>query len=333
MPVQGRTPPSFGPLADLSTHQHGVISMAQLRAQGHAKSTVIEWVASGRLHQLHRGVYAVGHRQLTWYSRCWAAVLAAEPYEAAPWRAVASHRSAAYLWGLLRFTPDVMHVTAPTRRRAKRRFVVHFSSILVEEDRGIRDGIPVTAVPRTLLDLAIRARRDQIEGYLERAEDRDLLDVRAVENLLGRAGGHRGRGRLAQALAIYRPDPAFTRSKFERRFRRLVIAAGLPAPSMNFNVAEFEIDAYWPALRFAVELDLFETHGSRAAFERDRRRQEELKLLGIEMIRITKPRLDREPKAVMRNLGALLERRRSELGASPHKAPDPPASPRRPQRP
>jgi very-short-patch-repair endonuclease len=206
-----------------------------------------------------------------------------------------------------------MHVTAPTRRRAKRNFRVHFSSILAEEDRGVCQGIPVTAVPRVLLDLAIRARPEQTEGYLERAEDRELLDVRGVEDVLVRAGGHPGRGRLAQALAIYRPDPAFTRSKFEQRFRRLVIAVGLPVPSMNFNVAEFELDAYWPDLRFAVELDLFETHGSRAAFERDRHRQMELKLLGIEMVRITKPRLDREPEAVMRNLAALLERRRFEV--------------------
>ncbi|HET9591837.1 MAG TPA: hypothetical protein VFP17_02875 [Solirubrobacterales bacterium] len=171
----------------------------------------------------------------------------------------------------------------------------------------------MTAVPRVLLDLAIRARPEQLEGYLERAEDRDLLDVRAVEDLLGRSGGHRGRGRLARAMAIYRPDPAFTRSKFEQRFRQAVNAAGLPAPSMNFNIAEFELDAYWPDFRFAVELDLFETHGSRAAFERDRRRQEELKLLGVEMIRVTGPRFKREPRAVLRNLGALFERRRQEL--------------------
>ena len=85
---------------------------------------------------------------------------------------------------------------------------------------------------------------------------------------------------------------------------------------MNFVVAQFELDAYWPDLRFAVELDLFETHGSRAAFEGDRRRQEELKLLGIEMIRVTAPRLKREPQAVIRNLAMLLERRRHELGAA-----------------
>jgi very-short-patch-repair endonuclease len=305
-------------VADLATRQHGVISMAQLLRLGYPESTVLEWGAVGRLHRLHQRVYAVGHRRLTWHSWCWAAVLGAEPLETDEvcWPAVASHLTAAYLWGLLRYRPETMHVTAPTRRRAKRRFKVHFSSILAVEDRSVREGIPVTALPRTLLDVAITARPDQMERYLERAEVQDLLDVSAIEDLLGRCGGHRGRARLAIALALYRPDPAFTRSRFEQRFRQLVQRAGLPAPSMNFNVAEYELDAYWPELRFAVELDLFETHGSRAAFERDRRRQEELKLLGVEMIRITKPRLDREPQAVLRNLAALLDRRRGEVGAA-----------------
>ncbi|HEX5990828.1 MAG TPA: hypothetical protein VFY75_11530 [Solirubrobacterales bacterium] len=170
-------------------------------------------------------------------------------------------------------------------------------------------------MPRTLLDLAIRARSDQIERLLERAEELGLLDVPAVEALLARAGGHRGRGRLGRALAVYRPDPAFTRSRYERLFRRHVKAAGIPAPAMNSNHAGYELDAYWPELRFAVELDLFETHGSRAAFERDRLRQEELKLIGVEMIRITRPRLLREPDAVLANLTALLDRRRRELNA------------------
>jgi len=147
---------------------------------------------------------------LTWYSRCWAAVLAAEPDERAPWRAVASHYSAAYLWGLLRFTPDVMHVTAPTRRRAKRNFRVHFSSILAEEDRAVRQGIPVTAVPRLLLDLAIRARPEQMEGYLERAEDRELFDVRRLKMCLpvpvGTAGGD-GSRRRSRSIGLIPPSP------------------------------------------------------------------------------------------------------------------------------
>jgi hypothetical protein len=230
------------------------------------------------------------------------------------WPAVASHGSAAYLWGLYRYAPERIDVTAPIRRRAKREFVVHFSSILAPEDRREREGIPVTSMARTLLDLAIRATPQQLERRLERAEELGLLDLHEVEDMLDHSGGHRGRGRLRRGLALYQPDPAFTRSRFEKQFRRLVIRAGIPDPSMNYNAHGYELDAYWPDLRFAVELDLFETHGTRAAFERDRLRHEELKLVGIEMIRVTKPRLDDEPDVVLRNLATLLKRRRRELG-------------------
>ena len=229
------------------------------------------------------------------------------------WPAVASHGSAAYLWGIYRYAPERIDVTAAIRRRAKREFVVHFSSILAPEDRGERQGIPVTSVPRLLMDLAIRSKLEQLDRLLERTEELGLFDLRATEDLLDRAGGHLGRGRLRRSLALYQPDPTFTRSRFEKTFRRYVRRAGISTPSMNFNTHGYELDAYWPDLRFAAELDLFETHGTRAAFERDRQRQEELKLLGIESIRITRPRLQREPEAVMRNLSRLLERRRAEL--------------------
>jgi hypothetical protein len=313
MANKGRTPPE---LVGLATRQHGVVSARQLLRLGYSRQLLVAEADRGRLLPLHQGVYAVGHRRLSWHSRCWAAVLGAEANEVDEivWPAVASHGSAAYLWGLYRYAPERIDVTAPIRRRAKREFVVHFSSILAPEDRGEREGIPVTSVPRVLLDLAIRARPDQLERLLERAEELGHLDLIAVEDVLDRAGGHRGRGRLRRALALYQPDPSFTRSRFEKRFRRLVIRAGITAPSMNFNAHGYELDAYWPELRFAVELDLFETHGSRAAFERDRLRHEELKLLEIEMIRVTKPRLDAEPKVVLRNLSALLERRRREFG-------------------
>lgn len=269
----------------------------------------------GRIYRLHHGVYAVGHRRLSWHGRCWAGILGAEANEVGGlvWPAVASHGSAAYLWGLYRYAPETIDVTAPIRRRAKREFRVHFSSILAPEDRREREGIPVTSVPRTLMDLAIGARAERLDRLLERAEERELLDLRAIEDVLDRAGGHRGRGRLRRALGLYQPDPSFTRSRFEKLFRRHVVAAGLPPPSMNFHTDGFELDAYWPDLRFVVELDLFETHGTHAAFERDRLRQEELKLVGIEMIRVTRPRLQREPEAVMRNLATLLARRRREL--------------------
>ena len=304
-----------GLLADLSTQQHGVVSTKQLLALGYSLDAISDATFLGRLHRLHQGVYAVGHRRLSWQSRCWAAVLGAEANETdeVVWPAVASHASAAYLWGIYRYAPERIDVTAPIRRRAKREFVVHFSSILAPEDRTEREGIPVTSVPRLLMDLAIRSQSQQLDRLLERTEELGLFDLHALQDVLDRAGGHRGRGRLRRALALYQPDPAFTRSRFEKDFRRRVYRAGIAAPSMNFNAHGYELDAYWPDLRFAVELDLYETHGTRAAFERDHLRQEELKLRGIEMVRITRPRFQRDSDAVMRNLAALLERRRAEL--------------------
>ena len=183
---------------------------------------------------------------------------------------------------------------------------------LAVDDRTIREGIPVTAFPRTLLDLAAMLPADRLQRAIERSEELRLFDLGPVDALLARAGGHPGIGRLRLALALYRP-PAFTRSGLERRFLELVREAGLPIPSMNFNQDGYELDAYWRPERFVVELDVYETHGTRGAFERDRLRQEELKLLGVEMIRVTGSRLDREPDAVINRVAALLDRRRREL--------------------
>jgi very-short-patch-repair endonuclease len=165
-----------------------------------------------------------------------------------------------------------------------------------------------------LLDLAVTLNASHLDRVIERAEELDLFDLHAVDALLQRAGGHPGTRRLRHALAIYRDEPAFTRSRLERRFLDLVRAAGLPAPAMNFSVGEYELDAYWQAERFAVELDVYETHGTRRAFERDRLRQEDLKLRGIEMIRITGSRLEREPREVIERIAVLLRRRRNQLG-------------------
>jgi hypothetical protein len=292
----------------LATQQHGVVATRQLDGLGYSKSSVAKAEKAGRLRRIHRGVYAVGHRSLTWEGRCLAAVLAAHP-------AVASHLSAGWLWGLLRSRPGTIHVTAPTSRRARRAFIVH-SAELSARDRTFRDDIPATSLARTLLDLAAMLSMTRFERVLERSEELRRFDLLSLEEMLGRAGHHPGAGKLRRALAIYREDPAFERSKLEQRFLRLVTAAELPPPSMNFNVAGFELDAYWERERFTVELDVYETHGSHAAFERDRLRQEDLKLIGVEMTRITGPRLDREPGEVMRRVRALLAQRREQLGGN-----------------
>jgi predicted transcriptional regulator of viral defense system len=255
-------------LANLAARQHGVVSSRQLTALGYSRDATSYATRSGRLHRLHRGVYAVGHDLLTWEGRCLAAVLSCAPH------ALASHLSAAWLWGLLASRPGTFHVTALTRRHPKPKQRLHYAR-LMDEDRAVCDGIPVTSVPRTLLDYAAMATDARLGRAMERSEERGLFDLRAVEALLARAGNHAGAGRLRRALAIYRDDPAFTRSKLERRFRDFVKHSGLPMPAAYFWVGGYELDAYWPEERFAVELDVYETHGTRAAFERDRRRQEE----------------------------------------------------------
>lgn len=257
------------------------------------------------MERIHQGVYLVGHRKLSWHGRCMAVVLTVRP-------SVASHESAAAVLGLVRYKPGTIHVTAPTIRRPRRGFVVHTAE-LCGEDIARVEGIPVTSLPRTYLDLAAEFREDRLGRVLARAEELGVLDLRPVEALLDRSASHPGASRLSGALDIYRPQAVFTRSGLERRFLELIIAAGLPAPAMNFNVSGFEVDAYWEKERFGVELDVYETHGSHASFEKDRRMQDDLLLFGVETIRVTGPRLKKEPTATIKRVADHLERRRSAL--------------------
>jgi very-short-patch-repair endonuclease len=289
-------------LAEVARRQHGVISARQLRDLGYATSTVSDAVRRGRLHRIHRGVYAVGHTALTWDAHCLAAVLARPG-------SVASHRTAAWIHGLLRYRPEKIHLTAPTRQRAKRDFVVHFAR-LEPEDRWLVDGIPVTSPARMVLDLAAKEPRQKLDRLLERANERRILDRRRFEALAARAGGHPGRVKFTTALAAYRPESATLRSDLERRFRNLVLAAGLPRPQTNVVIEGYELDAYWEAEGFAVELDVYATHGSPTSFEADREREDELLLAGIELIRVTDVRLDREPRETVARVAAHLARRR-----------------------
>jgi hypothetical protein len=206
--------------------------------------------------------------------------------------------------------PFPPQVTTPVPRKARPSIVVHHSRSLAAEDRGLEKNIPVTAVPRTLLDLAATTRPPVFGRILERTEELKLFDLRQVDALLGRTIGHPGCGKLRRALELYR-EPVFSRSGLERRFLSLAREAGLPRPATCFNVVGHELDVYWVRERFAVELDVFETHGSRAAFERDRLRQEDLKLAGVELTRVTGKRLEREPGEVIERVVLLLEQRRA----------------------
>jgi Transcriptional regulator, AbiEi antitoxin/REase_MTES_1575 len=298
-------------LAALAKRQYGVVSIRQLTGPlGYSEAGIRRAVSDGRLHRLHRGVYAVGHTRLTQQGHCLAAVLACGR------GALLSHDSAAWLWGISTRSPRPYAVTTPNSRKPRPPIRLHVALNLAAEDRALREGIPVTSLARTSLDVAANSRPRRLQRMIERSEELRLFDLDPVESVLERNKGHHGAGPLRRALALYKPAP-FNRSGLERRFLILVKEAGLPQPATGFNEVGFELDVYWPEQRFAVELDTYETHGSREAFERDRLRQEELKLAGIELVRVTGTRLDREPEQVIHRIARLLSDRAPATGRKP----------------
>lgn len=302
-------PPRGQGLAALAYRQHGVVTIRQLRHLGYSHSSVEKAVFAGRLHRLHRGVYAVGHTNLSLHGRCLAAVLASGPCS------LLSHYSAGWLLGLISTRPIPIHVTTPIPRKRRGAVRIHHSRTFIGEDGAIEEGIPVTSVARTSLDLAAVLRFRSLRRLIRRSEELHVFDLADFSSVLDRNRGHRGAVPLSRAIAVYEP-PRFTRSELEREFLRLAEQAGLPQSVTAFNVVGYELDVYWPDLRFAVEIDVYATHGGHESFEEDRRRDEDLKLAGVELTRVTGRRLEREPQQVVDRIRRLLDQRRRQLAAS-----------------
>jgi Protein of unknown function (DUF559) len=300
IPASGR--PRLWGVVEVAERQHGVVAHRQLVALGVSASSIQDWIVGGRLHRIHTAVYALGHRRLSLNARRMAAVLAFGP------TALLSHRDAAALWDLLRTSRDRIDVTTARRCKAHRGVTLHRSRRIDPEDRVIRDGIPVTSVARTLLDIAEVIRPALLSRALEQAELLGLFDLHALERLIARSRGRHGLRALKEALRIYRP-PAFTRSGLERRFLDLCRDAGLPRPSANLFVAGGEADMVWHEARVVVELDGRDTHRTLAAFEQDRIRDTELQLAGYRVLRVTDRRLRDGPEALARVIRSLLGRR------------------------
>lgn len=297
-------------VAGLAAQQYGVVSLTQLIELGHSESVVQREVESGRLHRLHRGAFAVGHPGISRHGQCLAAVLARGD------QALLSYQSAAWLWGILPTLRQPIEVSVPWRGHRRSPLHVHHCPALREEDAGFHEGVPVTAVARTLLDIASALRPRQLEQAIERSRLMGRLNLDAADRLLDEVRGHAGRSRLRRGLEMYR-NPAFIRSGGELRFLELLREAGLPRPRVNTFVHGFEVDLYWEPERFAVELDSWDAHRTRRAFEDDPRRHEELKLAGIELVRFTGRRLSREPDQIAERIRIFLRRRRAELGLKP----------------
>ncbi len=294
---------SHSRLADLAEQQYGVVSYRQLRELEFSKGHVYRASEASRLRRIHRGVYAVGHSELSPYGRCRAALLAFND------NAVLSHRTAGWLWGLFRQCPAEVDLLVPGKGR-RRGIRIHRVVALSDRDCGTIERLAVTSLPRTLIDIAASEPERELNRAVDKARRRDLLDLDAIDRLLERRLRMPGADQLKRALTLYR-KPVNDRARSELLFLDALEAEGVSLPALNLWVEKWEIDAYWEAERFAVEVDGWETHGSRQAFEDGRLRQEEMKLAGIDSIRISARRIEKKPQQVAKRIRTLLSQRRT----------------------
>lgn len=284
-------------IAALAARQYGVVDRDQLRRIGLSEDEIDYRIAIGRLRVIHRGVYAVGHDRLSPEGRWLAAVFAGGKH------AALSHRSAARHWGLLRHEGSI-EVTSPRRKR-KRKNIHYFEASVDAVDRTEHRAIPVTTVARTLLDLgAVDSAR--VPKAFEQADVLGLLDVRELQRLVDWYPRRPGTGAIRSVLGAAADWRGITRSELERRFRDLVVGAGLPMPAMNCRIhvgdLVIEADAVWHEQRLIVELDGYAYHRTQAAFERDRERDRLAVAAGWRVIRITWRQLAEHPRGVIRDL-------------------------------
>jgi very-short-patch-repair endonuclease len=294
---------SIDPIWRLARRQHDVISRAQLIGLGYTHSAIRHMVAAGRLYPLFRGVYAVGRPRVTHKGLWMAAVLACGE------AAALSHESAAALWGICRVRTRLPEVTLPHASRHRRPGIAtHRSRTIRASDVTRREGVPVTTVVRTLIDLS-RDRR--IERMVNEADRLGLVNPEQLRRAL--AGRGRGAARLARLLdgRTFR----LTASELERMFLPIVRRAGLPLPLTGQTVNGFEVDFFWPELRLVVETDGLRYHRTPAQQARDRLRDQVHTAAGLTALRFTHQQIAFEDAHVEHTLRATAGRlRRAAMG-------------------
>lgn len=287
-------------MAELARRQHGVLSRQQLAGLGLATGAINLRIDNGRLHLLHRGVYAVGHALLTDKGRWMAAALAAGD------RAALSYTPAAALWGMRSWRDRILHVTAPAQR--SRPGIRFHCSRLPADEVTVEQGIPVTTPARTLFDLAGVVPLAQLRRAVKEAEVKRLWGPLSLPDLLERHP--RRAGAAAIRAVIDAPDRGVTRNDVEEALAALVRRARLPRPRFNaplkLGSRFIEPDCLWAEQRVIVEVDGYETHGTRDSFESDRARDRALTAAGWRVIRVTWRQLRDEPEGIARDLRALL---------------------------
>jgi hypothetical protein len=280
---------------ELAGKQHGIVTRQQLLGLGFGSRSIEHRVANGRLHPVMHGVYSVGWPTLTPRRRWMAAVLACGD------GAILSHRSAAALWGIARERTGCIDVSV--RRRAELRrpgLQVRSRPTLRHEDVVIKDHIPVTAVIRTLVDLAAELDPVGVERAVNEADKRDLTDPETLRAALDRYEGEPGAPRLRKLLdkLTFR----LSDSDLEIFFRPIAVEAGLAIPLSKQIVNGWEVDFYWPDLGLVIETDGLRYHRTASSQARDVRRDRAHALAGMIPLRFAHYEVKYEPAMVRREL-------------------------------
>lgn len=233
-----------------------------------------------------------------------AAVLASGP------EAVLSHWSAAALWMIRPNQRSIIDVTTPHKSRSWDGIKRHHQA-LPPDEVTVEDGIPVTSVPRTIFDLAATEDVDTVAAMLRESEHRNLWDRLSLPDLVERYPGRRGVNKVRLALRRITEEPSGRkRSKLEERFAPFLRRYHLPLPRFNdwivLGSKRYQVDCHWPGTLEIVELDGWEGHSTRSAFQDDRARDRRLRVAGYSVTRLTWNQLDDEPEVIAADLRALL---------------------------
>jgi putative AbiEi antitoxin of type IV toxin-antitoxin system len=282
-------------LARIARRQHGVVTRKQLLDAG-ISSDEIKWrLREGGLIRVHRGVYRVGHRAPSIEARYLAAVLACGE------GAVLSGQAAGYLWGLLKGTAPPPEVTAPTNRKVKG--VRTRRARRGETEGTTRHGIPITTVPRTLVDVSSLLQFEDLARACHEAGVLHRTTPRQVEKVLKKRPNAPG---AKQLRSVMRGDVHVTLSALERRFLERLDEASLPHPLTNKSADGRRVDCRWPQHNLTVELDSYRYHSSRHAWELDRRREREAHARGDQFRRYTRDDVFEAPEQMLAELRDLL---------------------------
>ena len=275
----------------LARDQHGLVSARQLRALGLDTRGIRRRVVRGWLIDRGDGVFQAGPIA----GPCASEMAALLRYGD---RSTVSDGTAAVQWELRPARHGLVELTLATGAAERPGVRVHRRK-LTDDDRTVHRGLRITTPARTIADLSPSMPAVDLQRLIEEAQLRRLASRTQLEAY--------GPGRPALRAALHAHDePQLTRSEAERRMLELIRAAGLPAPRTNVRVNGLEVDLFWPAQRLIVEVDGYEFHGSRPAFERDRRRDARLLAVGYRVLRVTWRQLVEEPGRVIAVIAAAL---------------------------